>query len=280
MSVFAVLALAVLVQTPEEHHSVPSAEARLAAEVEHLFLDRCASCHTPDADERKARRKWDGARDLAATREELVEPGDLLLSDLWAVLEEGDMPPDDSDVPPLEEWELALVRTWIEAGAPLGGDAEVVRPPPPPPPSLGRRALTLAGRQHVRLVHFPIALLLSAALARMLSWSTHRGPRGRSLLTLLRTAEGWSLALGALGALAAAPTGWLRAEELAPESDLTLHRWLGVATAAASLLLLAAFARHREKRAFGLALLALAGLTAVAAHFGGLLAWGESYFSV
>lgn len=87
-----------------------NAEAHAAAA---LLVERCGSCHGPDSTDRKATRGWADARDLASTvaDPELIVPGVPDDSWLYAVIEDGEMPPNDSDVPPLDAEERALLAS-------------------------------------------------------------------------------------------------------------------------------------------------------------------------
>lgn len=176
----------------------------------------------------------------------------------------------------------------VQAGA-LGvqaaGDAAVGAAPTGAANAVGSRggevldALSqLAGRLHPLTVHFPVGLLLVAALAEV--WGAFRKRPAASPL-----ARG-CLWFGALSACAAAGMGWLNAaHEFAGDTTLTLglHRWLGVATAAAAMfaafMALAAgnanMARAVGAYRAGLVLAAL--LVAVGGHFGGVLTHGEDY---
>ncbi len=136
----------------------------------------------------------------------------------------------------------------------------------------------LAGRLHPLTVHFPVGLLLVAALAEV--WGAIRKRPAASPL-----ARG-CLWYGALTACAAAGMGWLNAEhEFAGDTTLTLglHRWLGVATAAvamfAAFMALAAgnASMPRAVGAYRAGLMLSALLVAVGGHFGGVLTHGEDY---
>lgn len=139
----------------------------------------------------------------------------------------------------------------------------------------------LFGRLHPLVLHFPIALLLLAAAVEAVR-CFRSDPRLARLTVLL-------LALGAVGALAAAGTGWIFARETHPEpalrATLLWHRWLGVSTSATTVL--AWFSAQRwaddarpRYRWIPRALTWLtAALVAFAAHLGALLVWGADYFS-
>lgn len=135
------------------------------------------------------------------------------------------------------------------------------------------------GRFHPLAVHFPIALLVVAALLEL----------ARSRRDPLRPAPAAfaCLWLGALAAAAAAALGWSSARTAgyggSAAPTLELHRWLGVCVPAAALIaaILASLARtlprHALLGAYRSALLVAAILVAVAAHFGGSLVHGPDY---
>jgi len=79
---------------------------------------------------------------------------------------------------------------------------------------------------HPVVIHFPIALLLTAVLLEICRiWK----PEWK-----LAGVIGWNLHLGAAGSLVAVFTGWSRAATMGFEPDLKplveIHRWLGVGT--------------------------------------------------
>lgn len=132
---------------------------------------------------------------------------------------------------------------------------------------------SLFGRLHPLVVHFPLALILVAALVEAAGWLRHRPPS----IEVLQ----WLLGPGAVAAAAAAATGWwfARQQENADEGLLRWHRWLGLAVAALALglwlsLRWPALARHRRWL-----LLVAAGLTALCGHLGGMLVWHDDFFN-
>jgi uncharacterized membrane protein len=162
-----------------------------------------------------------------------------------------------------------------------------------PPPSLDGDApaggfaglwLELIGHLHPALVHFPIALLVTAAVVEFAALASGLFRRDAAARP---TAAGlvcvW---FGALGGAAAAFSGWTLAERERFGSSvaelLELHRWAGVTTAGLGLaaLLAAQFARGGSRGALRLyrALLFLgAGAAGFAGHHGGSLVHGEEY---
>jgi len=138
---------------------------------------------------------------------------------------------------------------------------------------------SFAGRFHPLLVHFPIALLLLAAVLRAiegrLSWfdgwneSTYR----------------WSrlvLALGAVSAVASASTGWLLGAGGGYDGDsFQWHQWLGIGVAAIAVLALmvGSLPGRRWRRAEAVLVTAAAVLLLPAGHLGASLTHGEGYFT-
>ena len=138
----------------------------------------------------------------------------------------------------------------------------------------------LAGRGHVVLVHFPIALLIVAALCEFWGAMRRHVDASRAGLTCL--------VLGALAAGASAATGWINADlegsRTSMAETLSLHRWVGVAAAGAALvtaLVIAPLLRPGGRGPLGLyraGVVIAAALVGVAGHFGGSLVHGENYF--
>lgn len=138
------------------------------------------------------------------------------------------------------------------------------------------------GRMHPILVHFPIALLVVAAIVEF--W--------RLLVARLDRPTPFSstaIAFAAIAALLASSTGWLNAEHESAEEGRTLflHRWLGIAVVVLSLGLLlvasqarAASSRREPSRAmtiFRLGLFGTAILVGAVGHLGGEMVYGENY---
>ncbi len=141
--------------------------------------------------------------------------------------------------------------------------------------------LRAAGRLHPMLVHFPIGLLLPACAIEMWAAMRRRVEVSPSAFVCVLA--------GALGALAAATTGWLTGE-FEPQSvslvqTIFLHRWIGVATASAgtATLLLGAVARARpasDALGWYRAILIVTALGAgLGGHLGGTIVRGEGYLT-
>ena len=142
----------------------------LASGVRAIFKVRCAGCH--GADLAKPRGRFGYVLDLGrvASNPEMVVPSFPNESELWELVRRGEMPPDDSPTGPLSREEKELIQAWIAAGAPAD-----TRPPAEqdasqadplaPAPSIEKSVLHLLGPFHLVVVHFPIALLIAAAVA-------------------------------------------------------------------------------------------------------------------
>lgn len=296
----ALLGLAVLHGPGRQDGPLGGQDGDLAARALALLESRCAPCHSPDSDEPKARRHWADATDIPGTIEgELLVPGDPDDSEIYLMVDEGEMPPPDSEIPPLTGSERTLLAAWIKAGAPTPGAGSPELPDPSPegqdppgdrsPPSEsagdpqerpGRPpALRLLGRAHPIAVHFPIAFLLGAALADLLALVALREALGH--------ARRFCLWLASPAAVVAAFAGWMAAEVHTSSPTLTQHRWMGVGTAALALLALIA-SEVRSRAGPGspwtlrsrLLLLLTAVLVGVTAHWGGTITHGPSYLSL
>jgi uncharacterized membrane protein len=139
-----------------------------------------------------------------------------------------------------------------------------------------RNALLARHAQHVVLVHFPIALTITAIVFEWLAvWKP--GPRGLALVE----AAYWNLTVAAATAIAAVATGllaWRWQLEGAPlKGTLLLHALFGGASAAAIVLLwwLRSRRRSRSGRSAGPAYLAFTivvlVLVALTGHLGGFV---------
>jgi uncharacterized membrane protein len=136
--------------------------------------------------------------------------------------------------------------------------------------------MEFVGRLHPLLIHFPIALVIAAALAE-----------GAALVTAddgWRTVAVGNVRAGAVFALLATIAGWRLA--VAPDIEvsplLEWHRWLGTVAAGAALAAALATGGIRRRSAVGvpiyrIALFTAGTLVAVTGHFGGLLVWGANF---
>lgn len=132
------------------------------------------------------------------------------------------------------------------------------------------------GKFHPAVVHFPIALLIAAAVAEVLFAGTGK--------LLFNNARVYCLWFGIIGAVGAGILGWFFAGfELIDENWLlTTHRWLGTSTVICSLLLgwLALTSAKRPSRLlFRLVLLLAVILVSATGFFGGAMLYGLNQYA-
>jgi hypothetical protein len=221
-----------------------------------------------------------------ASGSKLVVPLKPEKSYLWQLVTDGVMPPAESRTGALTAFEKQLVHDWIAAGAPSEAAAPqqiaVASTAPAeemaPSPSFVMSLLRWLGKFHILGIHFPIALLTTAAVAE--AWCACR--RMREPWPLVR----FCVLVGTAGALSTAALGWLHADAGGYGNFslplLTLHRWIGTTAAVWSLgstLLSERDARHgKRSQAFRVVLWTGSALIGMAAHFGGSLVHGEDFF--
>jgi mono/diheme cytochrome c family protein/uncharacterized membrane protein len=246
----------------------PTPPARdIGDEVRRVFATRCVACHGPDLEKPKGRFGYVLDLRRVAENPEMVIPGRPTESELWVLVQRGEMPPPESPHGALAPDQKEVIREWIAAGAP---DAL--------PRVSADRLLHWLGKFHLLLLHFPIALVVAAGFGEVRSvW--RRDP-------LPSDSVRFCLWLGALAAIPTAGLGWLHAADgagLGPSQLLNAHRWLG--TTAAALLVIAAVCVERDARGGARSraawLLMTLGITvtALTAHFGGLLGRGGDFFN-
>src|SRR5262249_47706471 len=135
--------------------------------------------------------------------------------------------------------------------------------------------MTLTGRLHPLLLHFPIALVIAAALAELIAIRPTR-----RLWHIVAVAN---LRIAALFALAAAVSGWLLASTSVVDDvrSLQWHRWAGTTAALATIA--AALTTMRDQRsstrrwAFRICLWGATALVAITGHLGARLVWGADF---
>jgi uncharacterized membrane protein len=142
---------------------------------------------------------------------------------------------------------------------------------------LSQAWIEFLGLLHPVVLHFPLALLLVGAVAVV--WNWFRGEEGIGEFAF------HCIWIGAAMALVASVSGWFLAEEEAGEGGLEWHRWFGVGSTVAAVVLAAMASLSRTDARPGLLgmtrILALvtAGGIAYAGHLGGEMVWGESKLS-
>jgi uncharacterized membrane protein len=137
--------------------------------------------------------------------------------------------------------------------------------------------MSLIGKLHPLLVHFPIALVLAAAGGELIVIATARQAWRSAAVANIRAA--------AVVGVVTATTGWLFAASPLVDANALLewHRWAGLASAvgaiaAALLSLRLQPPSPRPALLYRLTLFATALLVAITGHLGGTLVWGTRFF--
>ena len=127
-------------------------------------------------------------------------------------------------------------------------------------------------RLHPATVHFPIALLIVAALVEMLAMARSSGP-------LAQAANVMTVA-GAAGAVIAALFGWIHTGIwFGGDSTMHWHRWTGTGLAlAAPLAALLAF--RADRRAFRIVIVLIAAALVAQGYWGAELAQGPDHLGL
>ncbi len=256
---------------PRAHGDDAASDASPEA-VRKILRHHCAACHGSHLSRPKGRFGFVLDLHRLAASPTLLVPGRPDASALLRDVEAGKMPPPEDDGPRPTAADIDVLRRWIQAGAEPGAhNAATASAPPPPRP---RGPARLIGQFHPLCVHFPVALLITAALAEMIALV--RGSR------IYAACGRYCLVLGTAGAIAAGLTGWLWA---ASEGyTATSHRWLGIATCLVSistcLFMRSAGARAatgRDRWTYRIALLATLVLVVLAGHYGGRITYGPDH---
>jgi uncharacterized membrane protein len=136
--------------------------------------------------------------------------------------------------------------------------------------------MSLIGKFHPLLVHFPIALVLAAAAAELALIATLR--------KAWRTVAVVNIRAGAAMGVVTAITGWLFASSPMVDATTPLewHRWFGMAAAAgamAAALLSSRLLESSQRSVFvyRFTLFVTALLVAISGHLGGTLVWGARF---
>ncbi len=137
------------------------------------------------------------------------------------------------------------------------------------------RFIQWLGKFHPIVVHFPIALLVAAAVAELLHMATDK--------QMFVAAAQFSVWFGAIAAVVAAVLGWCFGGFQLVDEDwvITTHRWMGSATGAWAILVvvLNAVSSPQQRRSYLIALFVGAAMVGVTGFFGGALIHGLDHLS-
>jgi uncharacterized membrane protein len=256
---------------------------------------KCADCHGPQL--AKPKKKFGYCLDLGrmAANPKYVVPFKPDASKLWTQINENEMPPEDAKCGPMTTQQKAIIKQWIMMGAPEspalaqlhGGGGGAAHETEDTSSGSGlpffKRLIRLIGKFHPLIAHFPIALLVGAAVAE-LAWLHTRQH-------WLTGAVRFCTLFGAAGALVTASFGWADAVFHSSDVILTTHRWLGTAGAIWALPVVILSERGFYKRRldpdragdprpwFTIMLFVGVALIGIAAHFGGDLVYGTDYLT-
>ena len=126
------------------------------------------------------------------------------------------------------------------------------------------------GRLHPVFVHLPIGILLFAALLFFVS--------KKQRFTNMSLAVAPALAIGSFFSILSCITGYLLSISDAYNEDIIFkHQWLGIATAATSIICY--FVYQKKQGLFGLFITLLTTLIMVTGHYGGSLTHGADYLT-
>ncbi len=265
----------------------------VTAAVFEFFEAKCAECHGAHLVKPK---KFGYILDLErlGKNEDFFKKGDSAESEFYRLVKEDEMPGDDSGIPAATFAEKALLKRWIELGMPVelpdgfvkgavkslkkGGSTEgvqvqeaSVKPEEEPRGGMLARVLKWLGSFHMASTHFPIALLMAAALAELLAMTSKR----EVWLTVTR----FLLITGALAAVQTAAFGWFYHYSGASKV-YDFHKWLGTLVAvwgtlsAGSGVLFECREGTSERRRLRGAVFVGAGLVGLVGFLGGILSYG------
>ena len=253
----------------------------LPAQVLAIFQTKCIKCHGPDV--KRPKGKFGYVTNLArvAANPAYIVPLNPAESELYLLVQAGEMPPAKSDIEPLDVSQLEAIDNWILAGASApqtdsGQPMPTIDAATGDSESIASNLRRWAGRMHPAAVHLPIGMLWAAALADLVIIVSGQ--------PTLRPTVRFCLLVGTIGAVVAACLGWLDAEtpRYASKSGmlLALHRWTGIGAAVCCVVALglAQWQRRLESpRAQWITRIVLflaVGMMSVAAFLGGANVYG------
>lgn len=137
-----------------------SAKVDFSRDISPILSAKCFACHGPDDAHRKAKLRLDVRESALAPRDgkPAIVPGSLAKSELWRRInaKNNDVMPPKKEGKPLTSQEIALIKKWLEQGAPYAEHWAFVPPVRPAVPQIGNRQ-SAAGN--------PLDAFISAKLA-------------------------------------------------------------------------------------------------------------------
>ncbi|MEQ2009703.1 MAG: PSD1 and planctomycete cytochrome C domain-containing protein [Limisphaerales bacterium] len=120
----------------------PAAKVDFARDISPILSAKCFACHGPDDAHRKAKLRLDVRESALASRDgkPAIVPGSLAKSELWRRITHknpDDVMPPRKEGKPLTPQEIALIKKWLEQGAPYAEHWAFVPPVRPVVPKMG-----------------------------------------------------------------------------------------------------------------------------------------------
>jgi mono/diheme cytochrome c family protein len=137
------VAAAAISATAAPSGSSASAKVDFARDISPILSAKCFACHGPDDAHRKAKLRLDVRESALALRDgkPAIVPGNLTKSELWRRInaKNDDAMPPKKEGKPLTSPELALIKKWLEQGAPYAEHWAFVPPVRPGVPKVSNQ---------------------------------------------------------------------------------------------------------------------------------------------
>jgi mono/diheme cytochrome c family protein/uncharacterized membrane protein len=269
-------------QPPSSRQSAPAAPGTPA--LREVYRRHCVKCHGADGTGSSARGRLHEIPDFTDTSWQAEGSDEQWLESILDGTASG-MPPFRGKIS--EDNARGLVA-YVRAFAPTAGKpwqaeqeetALAESSEAESPTGFLEKLIRWLGKFHAPTVHFPIALLMAAAVAELLRMATGKPAFDAS--------SRYCVWFGTLTAVVAGILGWFMGGfRLADASwELMTHRWLGTFTVlcAGLVLVLSEVSRRPDRRrtrmCFRVALLVAAGLVSVTGFFGGAVVFGLDHYN-
>ncbi len=282
-----------------------------ATDVLAVFTAKCIGCHGSTVKEPKGNFGYILDLKRTAANPEILIPGKLD-SNMWKLVSSGNMPPNNSPTGPLSLYQKDVIKRWVESGAPdtvpePPPNLEIIKPPAEKqsipvgpsvkeevaqdsgvlvPPSFLGHIVSWVGNFHLLILHFPIALLVCAALRESWCMWKERFTMLPEYRAVILAEVDYFVVLAALFTIPTVILGWIHAYTGSGSSQsdsLFWHRWLGTFSLVlvgitAVLVEIDAFFGNRTLLTRGMIFFSLL-IMSMAAHFGGMMVHGSNFLS-